>query len=288
MAAATNTSALAKPVNSPNMSSNNKTITANIVNPISFANFKLSNAQNTREFLANSAYNREKNTLRNKRYSQLVDTETFDYNRNHPLIDNLIIHVENSKEANKLSKEEALQEIAKLTAKCEQQSPNTKSASRATPTLVATIATPKYSEDRSGEDKKKFESAFSLTTSNDDKSPASVTKNIPVFELTTVGGRNNRPVNNEPVSKESPVKEVIAKSERTNVATNATENKSVGEKNARSSDRSIQSELKEETKETLVSKTSQPIPDTSSNSTNQNNRDSGNSTQFYSNNLKSN
>ena len=66
-------------------------------NQISFANFKLSNAQNTREFLANTAFNREKNCLKNKRFSQLVDNETFDCNRNHPLIDNLIIHVENNK-----------------------------------------------------------------------------------------------------------------------------------------------------------------------------------------------
>lgn len=85
-------------LNNSNNNNNNKTISANIgnANQISFDNFKLSNAQNVRDFLTNSVYNREKQSLRNKRYSQLIDTEHFDYNRNHPLIDNLIIHVENN------------------------------------------------------------------------------------------------------------------------------------------------------------------------------------------------
>lgn len=84
-----------------NVSTNNNTITTNITSPISFANFKLSQGQNAREFLYNNNINNikdNKHSLRTKRYSQLVDSnENYDYNRNHPLIDNLIIHVENNK-----------------------------------------------------------------------------------------------------------------------------------------------------------------------------------------------
>lgn len=158
-------------------------------NQISFANFKLSNAQNTREFLANTAFNREKNCLKNKRFSQLIDNETFDYNRNHPLIDNLIIHVENNKgrllnlkefprndlnkgpikiEINKMGKEQALQEIAKLT----KYEPNS---------LVATITGPKFLGDNSKQAEKKKDSM----ASNEEK--RAVTK-TPVFELTRNSG----------------------------------------------------------------------------------------------------
>lgn len=105
-------------------SNNHGTIAASAVTgaatPISFANFKLSNAQNARDFLVNNFYVRDsptatvatsnnKQSLRNKRYSQLVepnsatagssgvDAALFEFNRNHPLIDNLIIHVENNR-----------------------------------------------------------------------------------------------------------------------------------------------------------------------------------------------